>query len=63
VPLYLKHFSSIFEELWKNGMSASDRIKEIEEGTEADIKVIHNPSIALELYLETVSSAKEGILN
>jgi two-component system, OmpR family, sensor histidine kinase VicK len=60
--LYLKHFSSIFEELWKNGISASDRIKEIQEGTEADIKVIHNPSLALDLYLDTVSSAKKEIL-
>jgi two-component system, OmpR family, sensor histidine kinase VicK len=61
-PLYLKHFNSIFEELWKNGMSASDRIREIEEGVEADIKVIQNPSIVLDLYLDTVSSAKQEIL-
>lgn len=61
-PLYLKHFSSIFEELWKNGINASDRIKEIQEGTEADIKVINNPSLALDLYLDTVSSAKWEIL-
>ena len=61
-PLYLKHFSSIFEELWKNGINASDKIKEIQEGTEADIKVIHNPSLALDLYLDTVSSAKKEIL-
>jgi two-component system, OmpR family, sensor histidine kinase VicK len=61
-PLYLKQFNSLFEELWKNGMSASDRIKEIEEGVEADIKVIQNPSLALDLYLDTVSSAKQEIL-
>lgn len=61
-PIYLKHFSSVFEELWKNGMNASDRIKEIEEGVEVDIKVIQNPALALELYLDTVSSAKQEIL-
>jgi two-component system, OmpR family, sensor histidine kinase VicK len=61
-PLYLKHFSSVFEELWKNGMNAFDRIKEIEEGVEVDIKVIQNPSLALDLYLDTVSSAKQEIL-
>jgi signal transduction histidine kinase len=61
-PLYLKHFSSIFEELWKNGMNASDRIREIEEGVEADIKIIENPSLALDLYLDTVSSAKQEVL-
>jgi signal transduction histidine kinase len=61
-PNYLKHFSSVFEELWKNGMNASDRIKEIEEGVEVDIKVIQNPALALDLYLDTVSSAKQEIL-
>lgn len=61
-PVYLKHFSSVFEELWKNGMNASDRIKEIEEGVEVDIKVIQNPALALDLYLDTVSSAKQEIL-
>jgi two-component system, OmpR family, sensor histidine kinase VicK len=61
-PLYLKHFSSIFEELWKNGMNASDRIREIEEGVEADIRIIVNPSLALDLYLDNVSSAKQEVL-
>ncbi|HEX2305822.1 MAG TPA: ATP-binding protein [Nitrososphaeraceae archaeon] len=61
-PHYMKHFSSIFEELWKNGMNASDRLREIEEGIEADIKVIENPSLVLDLYLDTVSSAKQEIL-
>jgi two-component system, OmpR family, sensor histidine kinase VicK len=60
-PLYVKHFSSLFEELWRNGMSASDRLREIEEGVEVDIKVIQNPSLALDLYLDTVSSAKQEI--
>ncbi len=61
-PLYLKHFSSIFEELWKNGMNASTRISEIEEGTESDIEVIQNPSVALDLYLDRVSLAEQEIL-
>jgi signal transduction histidine kinase len=61
-PSYLKHFTSIFEELWKNGMNASNRIREIEEGIEANIEVIHNPSVALDLYLNTVLLAKQEIL-
>ncbi len=30
--LYREHFTSLFEELWKNGIDATDRIKEIEGG-------------------------------
>ena len=31
-PAYIKHYNSIFEELWKNGVDATDRIKDIEAG-------------------------------
>src|SRR5438445_4710356 len=31
-PLYVEHFNSLFEELWKNGIDPKDRIREIEEG-------------------------------
>jgi two-component system, OmpR family, sensor histidine kinase VicK len=29
---YIKHFASIFEELWRNSIDADQRIKDIEEG-------------------------------
>ncbi|HKG88595.1 MAG TPA: hypothetical protein VKA95_09735 [Nitrososphaeraceae archaeon] len=35
-PTYLNNFRNIFEELWKNGIKAIDRIKDIEEGRETD---------------------------
>jgi signal transduction histidine kinase len=31
---YIQHFASLFEDLWKNGVNAEDRVKEIEEGLE-----------------------------
>ena len=31
-PSYLKHFSTVFQELWQNGIDALERIKELEEG-------------------------------
>jgi hypothetical protein len=34
--VYRNHFKSIFEELWKNGIDATDRIKDIEQGRETD---------------------------
>ena len=33
-PAYINHYNSIFEELWKNGIDAADRIKDIEEGVD-----------------------------
>jgi len=47
-PMYIRHFQSIFEGLWKSGLEAADRIKEIEQGIEpADIEIIRNPQDAL----------------
>ncbi len=47
-PLYVKHFQSIFEGLWKGGIDAAERIREIEQGIEpADIEIIRNPQDAL----------------
>jgi hypothetical protein len=62
-PAYVYHFLSIFEELWKNGINAVDRIKDIEAGADlADIEVIQSSSRAGELYLELVKNAKEEVL-
>src|SRR6266496_2163393 len=47
-PTYVNRFSAIFEELWRNGIDAVDRIRDIEEGVDlADIKIIQNPKEGL----------------
>ena len=62
-PAYVSHFLSIFEELWKNGINAVDRIKDIEAGADlADIEVIQSSSRGAELYLELVKNANKEIL-
>jgi two-component system, OmpR family, sensor histidine kinase VicK len=62
-PLYLKHFSSIFEELWRNGVDCENRIKEIEEGTESTkIEIIENPREAVKLARNLIKSAKQEVL-
>ena len=33
---YVKHFNTIFEELWENGIDAKHRIEDIEAGRETD---------------------------
>jgi two-component system, OmpR family, sensor histidine kinase VicK len=62
-PLYVNHFNSLFEELWKNGIGAEYRIKDIEEGVDlADIEVVPSSSKAQNKYLNTIKSALEEII-
>ena len=62
-PAYISHYNSIFEKLWKNGVDAIERIKDIEAGVDlTDIEVIPSSARAQDLYLHNVKSAKEEIL-
>jgi nitrogen-specific signal transduction histidine kinase len=61
-PLYVRHFTSLFEEIWRNGIDARHRIKQVEEGVESDIEVIQNPDRTEELYWDIVKSAEKEIL-
>jgi signal transduction histidine kinase len=62
-PIYVKHFSSIFEELWNNGIDADDRIRDIEEDIDAaDIEIIHNPKEGIKRAWSIIKSAKEEVL-
>src|SRR5919199_5891307 len=59
-PRYVNHFYHIFEELWKNGVDAKDRIRDIEEGAEpASIEIIPNPSYSIKRAFDLVNSAQE----
>jgi two-component system, OmpR family, sensor histidine kinase VicK len=62
-PAYITHYNSIFEELWKNGVDALERIKDIEAGVDlADIEVIPSSTRTQEIYLDIVKSASVEIL-
>jgi signal transduction histidine kinase len=62
-PAYIRHYNSIFEELWKSGVDALDKIKDIEAGVNlADIEVISSSTRAQEIYLDIVKAASEEIL-
>jgi two-component system sensor histidine kinase VicK len=60
-PSYINHYNTIFEELWKSGIDAVNRIKDIEAGLDtANIEVIQNPKEGIERawsYLKTSKSA------
>ena len=62
-PLYVNHFRSFFEKLWKNAIDTRTRMASVEEGVEMpDIEVIPNASIAREFYLNTVKNAHVEIM-
>jgi two-component system, OmpR family, sensor histidine kinase VicK len=61
-PVYVNHFKSIFEELWKNGVDAKSRIRDIEEGLDTEgIDIIQNPYEIQKLAFELVKLAKKEI--
>ena len=60
---YISHFASIFEELWKDGIDASDRIRDIEEGIDqANIEIISNPKEGIKRVWSIIKSAREEVL-
>jgi hypothetical protein len=61
---YIKHFASIFDELWRNSIDADQRIKDIEEGVivAPDIEIIRNPTEAVDRIQSLVASAKSDIV-
>jgi hypothetical protein len=62
-PIYVSHYSAIFNELWKNGIDAEQRIRDIDNGTDlADIEVFQNASRTKEVYLDIVKKATKEIL-
>jgi two-component system sensor histidine kinase VicK len=62
-PLYVKHFTSLFEEIWRNGIDAAIQIRNIEEGYElAGVDVLPNPKESLRKAWTMVGSAKEEVL-
>ncbi|MDQ3839692.1 MAG: ATP-binding protein, partial [Thermoproteota archaeon] len=60
---YLRHFDSIFEEIWKSGIDAENRIQAIEEGVDSEgIEILQNPNEILKLRQDLIRSAQEDIL-
>jgi hypothetical protein len=62
-PLYINHFNSLFEEIWKNGIDAKGRIKVIEEGVDSEgIEIIQDPVEIQKLGCGLMQKAIEEIL-
>lgn len=62
-PAYVSHYSFLFQELWRSGIDATDRIRDIESGVDfPDIEVIPSSDEAQKIYLNIVTAAKEEVL-
>ena len=62
-PLYINHFNSLFDEIWKNGIDANRRIKAIEEGVDSEgMEIIQDPVEIQKLALSLIQTATEEIL-
>ena len=62
-PHYIDHFSSLFEEIWKDGTDAKVRIRGIEEGVDSEgIEIIQDPLEIQNLAFILIQTAKEEIL-
>jgi two-component system, OmpR family, sensor histidine kinase VicK len=62
-PLYVDHFNNLFDELWRNGIDAQQRIKDIEQGIEtSDIEIITNPKEGISRSWDLIRSANQEVL-
>jgi two-component system sensor histidine kinase VicK len=62
-PIYVDHFHSIFEEVWKDGIDANVRIASIGSDADlADIEVIQSSSRAGKFYLDIIRNAQNEII-
>ena len=53
-PIYINHYNSIFEELWKNGIEAEQRIRDIEKGADLADMNCFPMRLRLEKYIWTL---------
>ncbi|HYO06782.1 MAG TPA: HAMP domain-containing sensor histidine kinase, partial [Phototrophicaceae bacterium] len=60
--LYLSHYQAVFEGLWKKGIDARDRVKDIEEGRSVNMEIIPNADESLKLYYRLSKSVKHEVL-
>ena len=61
-PIYVKHFYTIFDDLWNKGIDAQKRICDIEEGiAETNIEIIPNPQEGIKNAWKIVKAARKEV--
>jgi signal transduction histidine kinase len=60
---YINHYAFIFNELWKDGIGAGDRILAIEKGIEPEfVEVINDPQRAKKVLIDLAKSVRKEAL-
>ena len=60
--LYISHYNTMFEEIWKSGIDAADRIRDIEVGLDtANLEIIQNPKEAIERAWSYLKSSRNDV--
>lgn len=61
-PVYVRLFSSMFDQLWKDGLDADFRIKDLEEKINpAEIEIIQNPIQAIDRSWDLAVTARKEV--
>jgi signal transduction histidine kinase len=61
-PAYVKLFSSMFDQLWKDGLDADFRLKDLEEEINpAEIELIQNPIQAIDRSWDLATTARKEV--
>jgi len=62
-PASVRHFRSVFDELWRNGIDATKRIDELVRGVErTSVEVVENPQESLRRAWDLIGSSKEVLV-
>src|SRR5256712_186530 len=62
-PSSVRHFRSVFDELWRNGIDATKRIDELVRGVErTSVEVIENPQESLRRAWDLIGSSREVLV-
>src|SRR2546429_1994428 len=62
-PSSVKHFRSVFDELWRNGIEATKRVDELVRGVErTSVEVIENPQESLRRAWDLIGSSREVLV-
>ena len=61
-PLYLEHFSTVFDGIWEQSVEAKTRIKELRNEDFFKVRIISDPDESLKLINNSYSSAQKEIL-
>ncbi len=62
-PIYVDHYNTIFENMWKMGINVNERINQIEKGYRSHIEIIPNAEESLKFVNSLTKNVKNEVLS